>query len=116
MSLFAGTELFRAPKCERCEQLESECVCPPELHVPDPLPPEKQTARLAKEKRKKGKVVTVICGLAEGTPEPHLSKLLTDLKNFCGAGGSVQGGTIEIQGDHLERLRTKLKSMGYRTK
>lgn len=116
MSLFAGTELYRPPTCPRCDQLESECQCPPEVVIQEAMPPEKQTALLAKEKRKKGKVVSVIRGLAAGTPEPHFSQLLKELKNHCGSGGSIRDDTIEIQGDHLTRLSSKLKSMGYRVK
>lgn len=116
MSLFAGTELYRPPTCPKCERLESECECPPEEILPDVMPPEKQTAMLRKEKRKKGKVVSVIRGLAEGTPEPFFGQLLKELKNHCGSGGSIQGDSIEIQGDHLQRLREKLQSMGYRVK
>ena len=116
MSIFAGTELYRPPMCDRCDKLESECDCPEEIDLPQPLPPEKQTASLKVEKRKKGKSVTVIRGLAEGTPGQHLSELLKQLKNFCGAGGSVQEGRLEIQGDHREKLGNKLKQMGYRIK
>ncbi|MEL7499799.1 MAG: translation initiation factor [Planctomycetota bacterium] len=116
MSLFAGTELYRPPKCDRCQKLETECDCPPVDNTPAPLPPEKQTARLQLEKRKKGKLVTVIRGLDEGTPEPHLSAFLTKLKNICGAGGSIQSGAIEIQGDHLASIRQHLADWGYRVK
>lgn len=116
MSLFAGTELYQPPKCDRCGALESDCQCPEIIEIPEVLPPEKQTVKLAVEKRKKGKLVTVVRGLAEGTPEPHLSQLLKQLKNKCGAGGSVQAGNLEIQGDHLETLTDELKQRGYRLK
>ena len=112
MRLFEGTEFDRPPRCERCGELDAECQCPPE---PAPLiPPEKQTARLAVEKRKKGKVVTVIRGLpSEGNDLPGL---LTRLKSGCGAGGTIAEETIEIQGKHLERIRSTLQELGYRVK
>lgn len=116
MSLFAGTKFYREPTCDRCGEADDACQCEPLVEIPEALPPEKQTARLSVEKRKKGKLVTVVRGLQEGTPEPHFSQLLTELKNHCGAGGSIQVDTIEIQGDHLDRLQDKLKSMGYRCK
>lgn len=113
MRLFAGTPLDRPPRCERCGALETDCACPP---MPPPaaprIPPEKQTARLAIEKRKKGKVVTVIRGLpAIGNDLPEL---LTKLKNACGAGGAIQDDVLEIQGEHVERAGELLKSLGYR--
>lgn len=112
MRLFEGTEFDRPPRCDHCDELEAECTCPP----PEPvrIPPEKQTARLGKEKRKRGKVVTVVRGLpVEGNDLPGL---LTDLKNHCGAGGTLKEDEIEIQGDHVDRIRERLAAIGYRTK
>ena len=70
--------------------------------------------QLAVEKRKKGKVVTVIRGLTAA--DNDLPTLLTGLKNSCGAGGSLHEGELEIQGEHLERLREVLGKLGYRVK
>ena len=109
MRLFEGTEFDRPPRCERCNELETSCVCPPEP-VPR-IPPEKQTATLAIEKRRKGKVVTVVRGLpAEGN---DLAGLLTQLKTGCGAGGALKDSDIEIQGRQLERVRELLRGIGY---
>lgn len=78
------------------------------------LAPEKQTARLSVEKRKKGKLVTVVRGLpADGNDLPAL---LTRLKDTCGAGGSIQGDELEIQGNQLDRVRATLTQLGYRVK
>jgi translation initiation factor 1 len=112
MRLFAGTPFYQPPRCERCGALEEECRCPP--LPPERTPPEKQTAQLAVEKRKKGKKVTVIRGVsAEGTDLPAL---MTQLKNACGAGGSIQDDLIEVQGEHLPRIRQLLEQLGYRVK
>lgn len=112
MRLFEGTEFDRPPKCERCGELEAACECPP---TPGPrIPPEKQTAKLAIEKRRKGKVVTVVRGLPEEGND--LSELLTKLKSACGAGGSIQDGEIEIQGRQLERVRELLQKIGFKVK
>jgi len=78
------------------------------------MAPEKQTARLAVEKRKKGKQVTVVRGLsAEGN---DLAELLTRLKTSCGAGGTVKDETLEIQGSHADRIRQTLQDIGYRVR
>ncbi|MGZ0171675.1 MAG: translation initiation factor [Planctomycetales bacterium] len=112
MGLFAGTEFDRPPKCERCGELEKVCNCPPE---PAPkLDPGKQTAKLAVEKRKKGKTVTVIRGLP--AERNNLPELLTKLKSACGAGGTLKEEELEIQGNNLDRVRDELKKIGYRTK
>ncbi len=114
MRLFEGTELDRPPRCERCDQLEADCACPP----PEPkmVAAEKQTARIQVEKRKRGKVVTVVRGLNEGHPGKHLADLLTTLKNKCGAGGAIHDMDIEIQGNHLERLKRYLSEMGFKVR
>jgi len=110
--LFAGTPFDRPPRCERCGELESECQCPP---PPKPMiPPEKQTAVLAVEKRKKGKIVTVVRGLPEEGND--LPALLAQLKTACGAGGTLKDELLEIQGNHLERVRELLRTIGYRVR
>jgi translation initiation factor 1 len=112
MRLFEGTPLDRPPRCEVCGELEAECTCPPP-EVPR-IPPEKQTATLSVEKRKKGKVVTVVQGLTnEGNDLPAL---LAALKNTCAAGGTLKDDVLEIQGKHLDRIRDHLSRLGYRTK
>lgn len=115
MRLFAGTPFDRPPVCARCGALETDCVCPP-LPPPPPMriAPESQVARLSIEKRKQGKVVTLIQGLpAEGNDLPEL---LSRLKSQCGAGGAVKQDTIEIQGEHRGPVRRTLEQLGYRVK
>ena len=114
MSIFAGTDLYREPTCERCGKIENECVCEPV--AAEASPPQKQTARLSVEKRKRGKMVTVVRGLAAGHPAPHFANLLTDIKNHVGAGGSIQDEQIEIQGDQLERVKGYLSGLGFKVK
>lgn len=110
MRLFAGTPFDRPPRCERCNELEENCVCPPPSEPRTPA--NKQIARIHVEKRKGGRLMTVIRDLRnEGN---HLADLLTDLKSTCGAGGSVKEGLIEIQGDQLERIGKRLRELGYR--
>lgn len=112
MRLFAGTKFDQPPKCDRCGALESSCACPPPPAAR--IPPQSQTARLSVEKRRKGKIVTVIQGLsATGNDLPEL---LRQLKASCGAGGTIDGDLLEIQGEHLERIRAALEAQGYRVK
>lgn len=114
MRLFEGTPWDVPPRCERCGELEEECRCPVEPPMVERIAPEKQTARLAVEKRKRGKVVTVVRGLSE--PDSDMPDLLTQLKNACGAGGTLKDDTLEIQGDQLDRVRELLTAIGYRVK
>ncbi len=110
--LFAGTPFDIPPTCDRCGKLEKECKCPPP--PPPRIPPGEQTARVKTEKRQKGKLVTTISGLPEiGNDLPGL---LTQLKTVCGAGGTLKDGVLEIQGEHLARVRESLTKIGYRVK
>ena len=61
-----------------------------------------------------GKGVSVISGLPLAGAE--LEALATRLKRLCGAGGAVKDGTIEIQGDHRDRLVSELQKLGFETK
>jgi translation initiation factor 1 len=61
-----------------------------------------------------GKGVSVISGLP--LPAPELETLATRLKKLCGAGGAVKDGSIEIQGDHRDRLVEALIKLGYEAK
>lgn len=79
------------------------------------LPPNQQDLRVqASRKGRKGKTVTVISGF-QTTPET-LEKLLKQLKTQCGSGGTVKDNTLEIQGDHAQKLVQILIQMGYKAK
>src|SRR5215475_3787268 len=61
-----------------------------------------------------GKGVSVISGLP--LSGEALDELAARLKKLCGAGGAVKDGTIEIQGDHRDRLVAELLELGYEAK
>jgi len=105
MRLLAGTEWEQAPLCERCGELLESCKCAPVAQLPrkkGQATPASQTVGVQVEKRKRGKLMTVVRGLAAS--ENDLPGLLSQLKNLCGAGGTVKDDQIEIQGDHLRRI------------
>ena len=112
MRLFEGTEFDIPPRCDRCGELEADCVCPPPPC--EWAAPETQTVTIRMEKRRKGKQVTVIRGLDAETTD--LSQLLTRLKNLCGAGGAIKDNDIEVQGDQQQRVRQAMQEIGYKLK
>ncbi|MBI4771026.1 MAG: translation initiation factor [Chloroflexi bacterium] len=92
---------------------------PPANHPqrpPDPgPPPEKQTARLARDRKGRGgKTVTVVSGLVHDPA--RMQALLADLKKLCGAGGALRAGNLEIQGDQRKKIAAELRRRGYRVK
>lgn len=74
-------------------------------------PSKKQRVSLAIEKRKKGKVVTLIRNLA--LSESDLKDLSRILKTTCGTGGTARNGEIELQGDCRDRAHAFLQKNGY---
>ncbi len=58
-----------------------------------------------------GKTVTLITGLDLNAVE--LRKLLKQLKNRCGTGGTVKAETIELQGDQIQSAIEFLKKDGF---
>ena len=123
--LFAGTSFDQPRKCERCGKSKAECRCldlPAKkkmsggggkqsevrldsglvLNSKTALPPESQVARIRMEKRKGNRMVTVITGLEHVGND--LPGLCTELKQLLGTGGSVQGRTIELQGEQAEKV------------
>ena len=74
-------------------------------------PPEKQRVSFALEKRKKGKVVTLVRNLA--LSDTDLKDLARTLKTACGTGGTARDGEIELQGDCQDRARAWFQKNGY---
>lgn len=78
-------------------------------------PPHQQDLRIqATRSGRKGKTVTVITGF-QHKPET-LSKLLKQLKAKCGTGGTVRDNSLEIQGEHKQKLLELLTELGYKAK
>jgi translation initiation factor 1 len=71
--------------------------------------------RVSREtKGRKGKGVTVITGL--GLKDAALVELAQKLKRRFGAGGTVTGSNIELQGEHRDALVTELQKFGFTVK
>lgn len=63
---------------------------------------------------RKGKGVCVITGI--DADEMTLAKIAADLKKKCGCGGAVKAGTIEIQGDKRDLIKSLLEAQGMKVK
>ena len=79
------------------------------------LPPSQQNIRIqTSSKGRKGKTVTIISGF-QSKPET-LQTLLKQLKTQCGTGGTLKDDTLELQGDHKQKLLQIMKDLGYKAK
>jgi len=77
--------------------------------------PGKQTIRVTTDKKRRaGKTVTVASGF-QHTPET-LAGVAQALKKKCGSGGTAKDAEIEIQGDHVDKIKAELVKLGYRVK
>ena len=85
-----------------------------EAKPPAPRPAPSTGVRLRLERRASDRVVTSISGLP-GTAAEVLA-LARSLKSACGAGGTVKGGVIELQGDHRETVEAFLAARGLKSK
>lgn len=107
MGLFDGTALERPILCSRCHTVVQHCKCPP-LDTPA----EKQSLKIRLDKRKRGKLVTVVSGFH--CSEMQIQETMSYLKSQCGAGGCIEIDNIELQGDHTQRMADLLIARGYR--
>ena len=79
------------------------------------LPPNQQNLRVqSTRKGRKGKTVTIISGFQSNLST--LGSLLKQLKSHCGSGGTLKENTLEIQGDHREKICQFLQKSGYKAK
>ncbi len=78
------------------------------------LPDDKQTFTVKVEKRAKGKVVTAVSKFV--LSDADRKAVAAALRKHCGTGGSDQDGLIEVQGDHVEKVRVFLGKKGWRVK
>jgi translation initiation factor 1 len=77
--------------------------------------PERIVAKLRAEKKGRGgKTVTVVEGLPRN--RAFLAALAQELKRVCGTGGAARESSVEIQGDHRDRLRALLGTKGWKLK
>lgn len=102
------------PRERRVYQEFGEAQARPATARPDVPPAQQQLKVEASRKGRKGKTVTVISGFQSS--EATLTTLTKQLKAQCGAGGAVKEQTIEVQGDHREKVLQFLIGLGYKAK
>ncbi|MCA3006213.1 MAG: translation initiation factor [Planctomycetaceae bacterium] len=116
MGLFDGTPLERPVTCERCGKSHGQCGCPRDRLSGQVLREADQQLRIRREQRR-GKFVTVVAGFAARSEKTDdLPVILKGLKAKLATGGTVEGTTLEVQGDHRDRLVEHFKSLGYPAK
>ena len=63
------------------------------------------------KKGRGGKSVSIIDEIPHNPV--YFKKVLKELKNYCGTGGSLKEGHLEVQGDQLIKIREFLTKKGF---
>jgi translation initiation factor 1 len=97
--------------CPKCEKPIKNCVCgKSKLDIA-----KDGIVKISREtKGRRSASVSVIAGLP--LDDNDLIALAKQLKQKCGAGGTVKSGTVEIQGDHRDMLMQELLKLGFKVK
>lgn len=90
--------------CETCGLPKEVCVC-------EEIAREQQEIRIYTVTRRYGKKVTIVEGFDQS--DIDLDSLVSDLKSQCACGGTVKEGKIELQGDHMEKVKGVLEEQGF---
>lgn len=87
------------------------CGLPRDLCICGEISKEQQRIVVKLERRRYGKPTTIIEGINDKSI--NLKKIAQDLKSMCACGGTAKGSKIILQGDHRERVRDYLVSIGF---
>lgn len=91
-------------------QMCDVCGLPKEICVCEEIAREQQEIQIFTVARRYGKMVTIVDGL---TTDIDVNSLCSELKGACACGGTAKNGTIELQGDHKQKVKQVLAKMGF---
>ena len=87
------------------------CGLPDELCVCEDMAKSAQPVTIDIDERRYGKEVTIVRGL--DAREVNLKGLASELKSALACGGTTHEDSIELQGNHLDRIETVLAENGF---
>ncbi|MCK4365707.1 MAG: stress response translation initiation inhibitor YciH [Thermoplasmatales archaeon] len=87
------------------------CGLPKEICVCEDIAREQQKITIAVDKRRYGKMMTIVYGI--DSHDLDIDSLITQLKSKCACGGTIKDGIIELQGDHRIKVKETLEKMGF---
>jgi len=88
--------------CPKCGLPLQACVC-------EEIAKEEQRIHIRTEKKRFGKIVTMVSGIQGMDLKPLAKKLKQELA----CGGTVKDNVIELQGDHRKSAKKALVKLGF---
>ena len=90
----------------------STCGLPDDLCVCETIAKEDQSIRIKKEKKRYGKIMTLIEGIDK--TKIDIKDVSKKLKSKFACGGTVKDSVIELQGDHnIQKIKEELVKLGF---
>ena len=89
--------------CPKCGLPQQACVC-------EQIVKDSQRIRVTTDKKRYGKIVTVISGFDKNVDVKSIAK---SLKNELACGGTYKDKMIELQGDHRRKIKELLVKLGF---
>jgi len=89
--------------CPKCGLPKQACVC-------EQIVKSSQRIQVTTDKKRYGKIVTVVSGFGK---EIDIKKIAKALKNELACGGTFKNGEIELQGDHRKKIKPILIELGF---
>jgi len=90
--------------CPKCGLPKEACVC-------ETIAKTKQKIKITPIKKKYGKISTIISGIDPKSID--IKNLAKELKTELACGGTVKDDNIELQGDHVKKVKERLISLGF---
>ncbi len=89
--------------CPKCGLPLEACVC-------KEIAKTEQKIKIETDKRRYGKITTIVSGLSKDIDIKDIAK---KLKSELACGGTVKNRTIELQGDHRKNIKPALIKLGF---
>ena len=89
--------------CPKCGLPTQACVC-------EQIVKSSQKIRVTTDKKRYGKIVTVVTGFDSAV---DVKKIARALKNELACGGTFKNNIVELQGDHRKRIKPVLLKLGF---
>ncbi len=89
--------------CPKCGLPKQACVC-------EQIVKGSQRIRVTIDKKRYGKIVTLVTGFESGI---DMKKIARSLKNALACGGTYKENTVELQGDHRKKIKEILVKLGF---